>query len=142
MEVFRTSLHFIRNNLTGWTILILVIIIIYFVALRKYYIRKEQFYDHTIYKKNTEKTFKISVNKNKIKGNKSIKSDNEEIFTPVSRRTRRSQGFQVYETRVFLSQTIRRSPFRPSSNGTRNEIIRIQATQMETEQTGCHTGAR
>jgi hypothetical protein len=54
--MFQTTLDFIRNTLTGWTILIFAIIIIYFVTLRKYYVQKEQFYDHTVYKKNsTEK---------------------------------------------------------------------------------------
>ena len=44
-SIFDTPLDFISEYLTGWTILIFIIIIIYFVALRKYYINKEQFYD-------------------------------------------------------------------------------------------------
>lgn len=37
--------YLIKEYLTGWTILLFIIIIIYFVSLRKYYIQKEQFYD-------------------------------------------------------------------------------------------------
>ena len=47
-SIFDTSLDFISEYLTGWTILIFIIIIIYFVALRKYYINKEQFYDRIV----------------------------------------------------------------------------------------------
>ena len=36
--------NFICEHLTGWTVLIFIFIIIYFVALRKYYTKREQFY--------------------------------------------------------------------------------------------------
>ena len=40
--------NLIRDYITGWTIIIFIIFIIYFVALRKYYINKEQFYYNNI----------------------------------------------------------------------------------------------
>ena len=38
-------IEFIKENLTGWIILILAVLIIYFIFLRNYYNRQEQFYD-------------------------------------------------------------------------------------------------
>ena len=70
-SIFDTPLDFISEYLTGWTILIFIIIIIYFVALRKYYINKEQFYDRIvddIDKPNTKKT-KNKKNKNNNNNN-------------------------------------------------------------------------
>ena len=85
MEMFQTTLDFIRNTLTGWTILIFAIIIIYFVTLRKYYVQKEQFYDHTIYKKNsTEKNLnnmkKIEKKEANLRKKFKTKSDTIEGF--------------------------------------------------------------
>jgi len=51
-DILAIPIEFIKENLTGWTILILVIIIIYFVGLRNYYLRKELFYDQSIAEKN------------------------------------------------------------------------------------------
>ena len=42
--------NFISENLNGWVILVLIIIIIYFVALRTYYLKKEKFYDISMQK--------------------------------------------------------------------------------------------
>ena len=39
-----TPLHFLSDYVTGWTIIIFIIFIIYFIALRKYYLNKEKFY--------------------------------------------------------------------------------------------------
>ena len=53
--IFDIPLNFISEYLTGWTIIIFIIIIIYFIALRKYYINKEQFYDSVVYDIENEK---------------------------------------------------------------------------------------
>jgi hypothetical protein len=47
-NIFEIPLNFISEYLTGWTIIILIVIIIYFIALRKYYINQEQFYQRNI----------------------------------------------------------------------------------------------
>ena len=44
MSIFDQPIAFICEYLTGWTIIIFIAIIIYFVALRNYYIKKEEFY--------------------------------------------------------------------------------------------------
>jgi hypothetical protein len=54
IDILEIPLDFIKENLTGWVIVIFVIIIIYFVALRNYYIKKEQFYDQAVAIKNME----------------------------------------------------------------------------------------
>jgi hypothetical protein len=54
LDILAIPLEFIKENLTGWTILILVIIIIYFVCLRNYYLQKERFYYQSIAEKNIE----------------------------------------------------------------------------------------
>ena len=45
LDILQIPIEFIRENLTGWILLILVIFIIYFICLRKYYIQREKFYD-------------------------------------------------------------------------------------------------
>ena len=45
LDILQIPLEFIKENLTGWVILILVVFIIYFICLRKYYIQREKFYD-------------------------------------------------------------------------------------------------
>lgn len=47
-DIIYTPLEFIKENLTGWVILILAVLIIYFIGLRNYYKRREQFYDQAI----------------------------------------------------------------------------------------------
>jgi hypothetical protein len=45
LDILQTPIEFIKDNLTGWVLLILVVFIIYFICLRKYYIQREKFYD-------------------------------------------------------------------------------------------------
>lgn len=45
LDILQIPFEFIKENLTGWILLILVIFIIYFIYLRKYYIQREQFYN-------------------------------------------------------------------------------------------------
>jgi hypothetical protein len=88
--MFQTTLDFIRNTLTGWTILIFAIIIIYFVTLRKYYIQKEQFYDHTVYNKNsTEK---------RLNNMKKIEKKEANILKKFKTKSDTIEGFYANET--------------------------------------------
>ena len=52
LDILEIPFEFIKENLTGWIIVILVILIIYFVCLRNYYLQKERFYDQSMYEKN------------------------------------------------------------------------------------------
>jgi hypothetical protein len=45
LDIFEYPIEFIRENLTGWVILIIVVLIIYFICLRNYYKKQEQFFD-------------------------------------------------------------------------------------------------
>ncbi len=45
LDILQIPIEFIRENLTGWVLLILVVFIVYFICLRKYYIQREKFYD-------------------------------------------------------------------------------------------------
>lgn len=54
LDILQIPLEFIKENLTGWVILILVIFIIYFICLRKYYIQREKFYDAGVILENIE----------------------------------------------------------------------------------------
>ena len=56
LNLIEIPIHFIRENLNGWVILVLVAIIIYFVMLRTYYIKREQFYDNIQIEKNAKET--------------------------------------------------------------------------------------
>jgi hypothetical protein len=43
-SIFELPIYFIKENLNGWVILILISIIIYFIILRNYYVKREQFW--------------------------------------------------------------------------------------------------
>jgi hypothetical protein len=43
-SIFELPIYFIKENLNGWVILILISIIIYFIVLRNYYVKREQFW--------------------------------------------------------------------------------------------------
>ena len=93
-SIFDTSLDFISEYLTGWTILIFIIIIIYFVALRKYYINKEQFYDRIVdgidkpdikkTKNKITKSNKTNKNKNTFEGFETNIPELNTMSTPMS----------------------------------------------------------
>ena len=65
-NIFEIPLNFISEYLTGWTIIILIVIIIYFIALRKYYINQEQFYARNI--SNISNSKNKTIKKKKKKG--------------------------------------------------------------------------
>ena len=43
-SIFELPIYFIKENLNGWVIIILISIIIYFIVLRNYYVKREQFW--------------------------------------------------------------------------------------------------
>ena len=54
LDILHIPIEFIREHLTGWILLIIVVFIIYFICLRKYYIQREKFYDVGAQLKNLE----------------------------------------------------------------------------------------
>jgi hypothetical protein len=66
LDILAIPFEFIKENLTGWVILVILVLILYFVGLRKYYSQKEKFYDQAMTMQNleeiedTEDTIKLS----------------------------------------------------------------------------------
>ena len=75
-SLFEVPLYFISEYFNGWVIVILVIIIIYFVALRNYYLKREQFFDKSMRLKEINEIEdieeKITNNYNEYNGMKNI----------------------------------------------------------------------
>ena len=44
-ELFQIPLEFIKEHLTGWVLLIIIILILYFIYLRNYYVQRELFFN-------------------------------------------------------------------------------------------------
>ena len=42
-SIFTLPIYFIKENLNGWVLLVLIAIIIYFIILRNYYVKREEF---------------------------------------------------------------------------------------------------
>jgi hypothetical protein len=42
-SIFTLPIYFIKENLNGWVLMVLIAIIIYFIILRNYYVKREQF---------------------------------------------------------------------------------------------------
>ena len=53
-SLFEVPMHFIKEYSNKWTIIVIVGVAIYFIILRTYYIKREQFYDETIQLKEME----------------------------------------------------------------------------------------
>ena len=56
-SLFFLPLYFIKENLNGWMILIFLSILIYFIILRNYYLKREQFYINTQDLENSTKQY-------------------------------------------------------------------------------------
>jgi hypothetical protein len=76
LDILETPINFIKENLTGWVLLILVIFIIYFVCLRNYYTQKERFYNQVQFKKNNI----LETKKNKQTDKKEIEKKENSII--------------------------------------------------------------
>jgi hypothetical protein len=87
-SLFDIPLVFIKENLNGWVILVIIIVIIYFVGLRDYYIKRENFFDKSQQIKNMEEIEEIEDN---IMANENDEQDesfdeNEEQEAPVAKK--------------------------------------------------------
>ena len=88
-SLFDIPLVFIKENLNGWVILVIIIVIIYFVGLRDYYIKRENFFDKSQQIKNMEEIEEIEDN---IMANKNDEQDesfdeNEEQEAPLAKKS-------------------------------------------------------
>jgi len=65
-SLFEVPLYFIKEYLNGWVIIVIICVIIYFIALRTYYIKREQFFDQSMNLKNMEDIEDYEENINNI----------------------------------------------------------------------------
>lgn len=63
--ILEQPINFIKENLTGWTLIFFIILVIYFIGLRSYYIQKETFYHHQSSKKNNVTNKSKTITKTK-----------------------------------------------------------------------------
>lgn len=54
LDILSIPIEFIKEHLTGWVLLFIIVFIIYFICLRKYYVQREKFYDMSIPIENLE----------------------------------------------------------------------------------------
>lgn len=89
LDILETPINFIKENLTGWVLVVLVILIIYFVGLRNYYIQKERFYDQALYEQNVED---IEETENDILEAEEQIHSNDKNTIPKNKSNRKSNG--------------------------------------------------
>ena len=53
-SLYEIPFNFIKENLNGWIILVFICILIYFIILRNYYMKREQFFDQSMQLKNMQ----------------------------------------------------------------------------------------
>lgn len=122
-SIFEIPYNFICEYLTGWTILILLAIIIYFIVLRKYYVKREQFYIN-LTENNTNKEDntifdiedKLKNNYNNTSGNNKNNNSKKEKFyqdTVKLKGTRVFEGFQTDTTTTTTPTTT--TPTKPTT---------------------------
>ena len=108
--------NFICEHLTGWTLLILLAIILYFVALRKYYVKREQFY--------IDVTKNVSGDENVLDVKDSLvenynKTDEGEFIRPTPRHKPKKQNIYNNEENN-TDNTINNSDRKNNSNQKNN----------------------
>ena len=53
-SLFEVPLYFIKENLNGWVIIVILAVVLYIIVLRNYYIKREQFFDRSQQLQNNE----------------------------------------------------------------------------------------
>ena len=120
-SLFEVPLYFISEYFNGWVIVILVIIIIYFVALRNYYLKREQFFDKSMRLKeineiedieekitnNYNENNAMQKNKNNNKNNKNNKNkQNKKIYQEKNNQNKvKLKGTDIFERFEVMSTT-------------------------------------
>ena len=124
-SLFEVPIYFIREHLNGWVILVLILVIIYFVALRNYYKKREQFYDISMRKKEINEIEdieeKITDNYNENDGMQNNKK-NKKIYQEKNNQNNvKLKGNDVFERFEIATTTMASSkgasvPTNPLSN--------------------------
>lgn len=140
LDILEIPFEFIKENLTGWVIVILVILIIYFVCLRNYYLQKERFYDQSMYEKNikdvenAEKDILVDEERNSNDNIKSlIKKNNKLSSKKVS-----SKVSSKVSTKVFSKDLNTRNQLKENSDA-RKKMQNINNIDNDFNQTNDDT---
>ena len=117
-SLFEVPLYFISEYFNGWVIVILVIIIIYFVALRNYYLKREQFFDKSMRLKEINEiedieekiTDNYNENNGMQKNNKNNKNNknkqNKKIYQEKNNQNKvKLKGTDIFERFEVMSTT-------------------------------------
>ncbi len=105
LDILETPINFIKENLTGWVLVVLIILIIYFIGLRNYYIQKERFYDQALYEQNVEEIEETEQNileaEEKIHSNKKYtthsQKDNSKKKLKTKKHSKKNKNIEGFE---------------------------------------------
>ena len=107
--------NFLANYTTGWTLIGFIILIIYFVALRKYYLNKEEFYNSNITDINDITENRTKKNKSNKKNDKNNSKQNKNQDTIIES----FESFESFESNIpnktTPGQSIPSNPKYPAS---------------------------
>jgi hypothetical protein len=105
LDILETPINFIKENLTGWVLIVLIILIIYFIGLRNYYLQKERFYDQALYEQNAEEIEETEQNilaaEEKIHPNKKhtihTQNDNSKKKLKTKKHSKKNKNIEGFE---------------------------------------------
>jgi biopolymer transport protein ExbB/TolQ len=111
LDILETPINFIKENLTGWVLVVLIILIIYFIGLRNYYIQKERFYDQALYEQNVEEIEETEQNileaEEKIHSNKKntthTQNDNSKKKLKTKKHSKKNKNIEGFEGALPLT---------------------------------------
>ena len=152
-NLFEVPLYFIREYLTGWVILCIIVVSLYFIILRNYYLKREQFYDKSQQMKNNEEIEDVEENINNLENIKdndaeddaedddskqtfqNKKNSNRNSSKNNSKNNSRKQisgenNTEIKGTSVFEGFEIQPTPSNTSTNTSSNTSSIPQTTQQ------------
>ena len=105
LDILETPINFIKENLTGWVLIVLIILIIYLIGLRNYYLQKERFYDQALYEQNAEEIEETEQNilaaEEKIHPNKKhtihTQNDNSKKKLKTKKHSKKNKNIEGFE---------------------------------------------
>ena len=138
LQIFYIPLTFIKEHLTGWVLIALLILIIYCVIMRNYYLQKEQFYDdneqHVNFNIKSSKKNKDSKNNKDSRDNK---NNNKIIKNNIPYKQQKHQRLKNI-TENFLpkndTENTETTQYAPNTDAIQQNIIQPDIIQKDTIQ--------
>lgn len=124
LDFLDTPIEFIKKHLTGWVVIVIILFVIYFIHLRKYYTQREQFYDIPEDNQDTTETTEQKNNNRKSRqSNKSSKSG----------KSNKARNNTIHESFQNLEPTVTGNPdSNPASNSSGNGSSEISQSIAST----------